>query len=122
MPRSSPAGYRPGNKEQGYVLRKLLRRLAMMGGSLDHPFFTEELVRQQRLHERYAQLKPKHPDKPAQWWFDTHGIDIADMERRDYPPFPSDAEKLGLAHPGGVLHVDIGFHGRLDEDRAGHGR
>lgn len=77
------SGYRPGNKEQGYVLRKLLRRLAMMGGSLDHPFFTEELVRQQRLHERYAQLKPKHPDKPAQWWFDTHGIDIADMERRD---------------------------------------
>lgn len=29
----------PGNKEQGYVLRKLLRRIYKMGGTLDHPFF-----------------------------------------------------------------------------------
>lgn len=77
------SGYRPGNTEQGYVLRKLLRRLAVMGASLDHPFFKAELARQQRLHERYVQLKPKHPDKPAQWWFDTHGIDVVEMERRD---------------------------------------
>ncbi|QND54253.1 hypothetical protein HB779_15820 [Phyllobacterium sp. 628] len=76
------SGYSPGNKEQGYILRKLLRRLALSDGFLDHPFFHDELVRQERLRQHYAKLKPKHPDKPAEWWFDTHGIDIGDMEGR----------------------------------------
>lgn len=77
------SGYRPGNKEQGYVLRKLLRRLAVSGGHLDHPFFRDELRRQERLRERYTRLKPRHPDKSAQWWFDTHGIDVAELESAD---------------------------------------
>jgi alanyl-tRNA synthetase len=74
------SGYRPGNKQQGYVLRKLLRQLWVSGGSLDHRFFHDEVERQKRLRERYKQLKPQYPDKPTEWWFDTHGIEIADME------------------------------------------
>jgi alanyl-tRNA synthetase len=74
------SGYRPGPKTQGYVLRKLLRRLWAIGGSLDHPYFGAEAARQQRLRDRYARLKPHHPDKPPDWWFDTHGIDLDEVE------------------------------------------
>ena len=73
------SGYRPGNKEQGYVLRKLLRRIHKMGGTLDHPFFAEEVERQQRLRAKYLRLRDRHPGMSADWWFDTHGIDLSDI-------------------------------------------
>jgi alanyl-tRNA synthetase len=73
------SGYRPGNKEQGYVLRKLLRRIYVMGGTLDHPFFDEEVERQKRLRANYLRLRDRHSDKSPEWWFDTHGIDVAEM-------------------------------------------
>ncbi len=68
----------PGNKEQGYVLRKLLRRIYKMGGTLDHPFFRKRSnarrgrVQYLRLRHRYAEMSPD-------WWFDTHGIDLSDI-------------------------------------------
>ncbi|AIC31575.1 UNVERIFIED_ORG: alanyl-tRNA synthetase [Rhizobium etli] len=74
------SGYRPGNKEQGYVLRKLLRRIHRMGGTLDHPFFGEEVERQKRLGAKYLRLRDRYCDKGAEWWFDTHGIDLSDIE------------------------------------------
>ncbi len=73
------SGYRPGNKEQGYVLRKLLRRIHWLGGTLDHPFFDDEVERQKRLRGKYLRLRNRHSDKSPEWWFDTHGIDVADM-------------------------------------------
>ena len=73
------SGYRPGGKEQGYVLRKLLRRLHAVGGMLDHAFFREEVERQSRLVEKYERLRHKHPDKSPEWWFDTHGVDVETM-------------------------------------------
>ena len=76
------SGYRPGNKEQGYVLRKLLRRLYRRGGTLDHRFFREEVARQERLRARYLRLRDRHPGMSPEWWFDTHGIDISDIEER----------------------------------------
>jgi len=74
--------YRPGNKQQGYVLRKLLRRLWISGGSLDHRYFHDEVERQKRLRKRYNRLKRQYPDKSPEWWFDTHGIDVAEMEEQ----------------------------------------
>ncbi|TWB07928.1 tRNA synthetase class II (A) [Rhizobium sp. ERR 1071] len=76
------SGYRPGNKEQGYVLRKLLRRIHVIGGTLDHPYFEQEVERQERLRSRYRRLRDKHPDMSPEWWFDTHGIDVAEMHER----------------------------------------
>ncbi|MBB5666086.1 alanyl-tRNA synthetase [Rhizobium leguminosarum] len=73
------SGYRPGNKEQGYVLRKLLRRIHKMGGTLDHPFFTEEVERQKRLRAKYLRLRDRHAEMSPDWWFDTHGIDLAEL-------------------------------------------
>ena len=70
------SGYGPGGKEQGYVLRKLLRRINSLGGGLDHPFFEDEVQRQEKLVHRYQRLRVKHPDKSPEWWFDTHGVDL----------------------------------------------
>jgi hypothetical protein len=61
------SGYRPSNKEQGYVLRKLLRSIYMMGGTLDHPFFDEEVERQKRLRTDYLRLRDRHSDKSPEW-------------------------------------------------------
>ncbi|WP_438617953.1 alanine--tRNA ligase-related protein [Oryzifoliimicrobium ureilyticus] len=73
------SGYEPSNKEQGYVLRKLLRRLHKLGGAIDHRFFQMEVDRQARLREKYQRLRMRYPDQSSQWWFDTHGIDLSEM-------------------------------------------
>ena len=74
------SGFKPGPQKQGYVLRRLLRQLYKGGGSIEHPFFTKEVERQEKSKVRYERLKIKHRDKPKEWWFDTHGIDLDEME------------------------------------------
>jgi hypothetical protein len=74
------SGYQPGNKEQGYVLRKLLRLIHRMGGRLDHPFFEAEIGRQALLRANYLRLRGRYAGMSPRWWFETHGIELADME------------------------------------------
>lgn len=73
------SGFKPGPQKQGYILRKLLRQLYIGGGSIEHPFFIKEIERQEKTKARYERLKDKHSDKPKEWWFDTHGIDLDEM-------------------------------------------
>jgi alanyl-tRNA synthetase len=73
-------GYSPSNTKQGYVLRKLLRLLWKRGDSLNHPYFLQEVKRQERIKKVYDRLLPKNLDKNKEWWYDTHGIDITDIE------------------------------------------
>jgi alanyl-tRNA synthetase len=73
------SGYKPSNIQQGYVLRKILREINSIGGSLSHEYFNDEIERQLKIRERYERLKDKHQDKPKEWWFDTHGINISDI-------------------------------------------
>tara|TARA_Y100000389_G_scaffold189963_1_gene214283 strand:- start:3777 stop:4619 length:843 start_codon:yes stop_codon:yes gene_type:complete len=73
------AGFKPGPQKQGYVLRKLLRKLYSEGGSIEHDFFQKEIERQEKVKARYERLKDKHQDKPKEWWFDTHGIDLDEI-------------------------------------------
>lgn len=73
------SGYKPSNLKQGYVLRKLLRELWKIGGSMDNQFFTDEIQRQKKILEKYEHLKHKHSDKPKEWWFDTHGINLDEI-------------------------------------------
>lgn len=70
------SGYKPGPKQQGYILRKLLRTLVNKGGNLDHEFFFQEQERQKKTKKRYENLKDRYKDKSESWWYDTHGIDI----------------------------------------------
>jgi len=70
------SGYYPSNVKQGYVLRKLLRELVKIGGTMEHKYFALEKQRQEKLTHAYHKLKRRYPDKPKEWWYDTHGIDI----------------------------------------------
>lgn len=70
------SGYKPSANNQGYILRKLIRKLYMLGGSLEHQFFNDEIDRQIKIDIKYHRLKDKYSDKSKQWWWDTHGIDI----------------------------------------------
>ena len=68
------AGYEPGNKKQGYVLRRLLKELSHT--DLVLPYLKEEQERQIKIKKRYESLKNKFPDKTREWWFETHGIEV----------------------------------------------
>jgi alanyl-tRNA synthetase len=74
------SGFKPSNLRQGYVLRKLLREIYKLGLELDHEFFKDEILRQTKIKERYEKLKHKHIGMSKEWWYDTHGIDIDDMD------------------------------------------
>ena len=58
------------------MLRKLLRQLFRLGGSITHPFFQAEVVRHR---DHYKKLLSRHGDKSPAWWFNTHGIDVRDL-------------------------------------------
>jgi len=73
------SGYKPSNIKQGYVLRKLLRELWKMGGELDHIYFTNEIIRQKNILNKYDKLKSKYTDKSKEWWYDTHGINLDEL-------------------------------------------
>lgn len=72
------SGITPGNTQQGYVLRKILRRLDKAGGNLEHAFFRNEQTKRIKAAERYRRLLPKHADKSPAWWWETHGITVGE--------------------------------------------
>ena len=74
------SGYEPSNLKQGYVLRKLLRELWRIGGTLEHPYFEEENIRQNKILIKYNRLKDKHANKSKAWWYDTHGINLDEIQ------------------------------------------
>lgn len=70
------SGFKPGNTKQDYILRKLLRLSHKNKIEIDHKFYEDEVLRQEKLLIKWEKLKDKHKDKPKEWWFDTHGIDL----------------------------------------------
>lgn len=73
------SGFKPSNLKQGYVLRKLLRELWINKWSIDHPYFQEEILRQEKILVKYLRLKDKFSHMPKEWWYDTHGIILEDV-------------------------------------------
>lgn len=70
------SGFAPGNNKQGYILKKLLRLCHKNDVVIDHNFYRDEVVRQEKILVKWERLKDKHKDKPKEWWWDTHGIDL----------------------------------------------
>jgi alanyl-tRNA synthetase len=69
-------GFILGNKQHGYVLRRLMRLLYKKGGTMNNVYFQQEVERQEQILQKYSKLKERYKDKPKEWWFDTHGIDL----------------------------------------------
>jgi len=72
-------GYRPSNLKQGYVLRKLLRKIWSKGLKIEHEFFQQEIDRQIKILEKYNRLKDRFKDMPKEWWYSTHGINLDEV-------------------------------------------
>jgi len=70
------SGFTPTYNKQGSILRKLLRMCYLKNIIIDHPFYEQEILRQEKILNRYNNLKDKHKDKDRNWWMSTHGIDI----------------------------------------------
>lgn len=70
------SGFKPSNKQHGYILRKLIRRLYRLGEIIENQLFLDEVNRIEKLKDRYKKLLPKNIDKSIEWWWDTHGIII----------------------------------------------
>lgn len=79
------SGYYPSNKEQGYMLRKLLRELYRLHSNWDNEHYLKEKERQDKVISKYHNIKDKdkYKDKDKEWWFDTMGVDIDFIKRLD---------------------------------------
>lgn len=77
------SGYYPSNKEQGYMLRKLLRELYKLGSNWGNEHYLAEKKRQDKVLATYNRLKDKkkYQDKTNEWWFDTMGVDVEFIEQ-----------------------------------------
>ena len=73
------SGFIPSNVKQGYVLRKLLRLCHKLGIIIEHKFYIDEKIRQEKIIKNYESLKDKFKNKPKEWWYDTHGINLDEM-------------------------------------------
>jgi alanyl-tRNA synthetase len=73
------SGYTPSNTKQGYVLRKILREIYSSGGEIDNKYYHDEIIRQERIRQKYDKLKLKYSHMSKEWWFDTHGINLDDF-------------------------------------------
>jgi hypothetical protein len=72
------SGYLPTYNKQGSILRKLLRICYLEGIVIEHKFYEDEILRQQKIIDKYHRMKekPKFQYKDKEWWFNTLGLDI----------------------------------------------
>lgn len=71
-------GIKPANKLQGYILRKLIRKAVRLGSVwVNHEEYDKEVLAIKKTSEKFKRLWDKHKDQPMEWWWDTHGIDLA---------------------------------------------
>jgi alanyl-tRNA synthetase len=73
------SGFKPGNNKQGYILRKLLRICQKDGIKINHKFYEDEIIRQDKIIKKYNKIKNRNTNKSKEWWYETHGIDLDDI-------------------------------------------
>jgi len=77
------SGFKPTYNKQGSLLRRLLRICYLQNIEINHQYYLDEIKRQERILEKWNRLKDKHKDKSKDWWWNTHGIDINQIEDGD---------------------------------------
>jgi len=72
------SGFTPTYNKQGSLLRKLLRICYLEKIEVPHQFYQDEILRQQKIIEKYNRMKekPKFKNMSKEFWFNTLGIDI----------------------------------------------
>lgn len=71
------SGITTSNNKQGYILKKLIRKLIKKGIILEkYPIFMTEVEKVKKQLEKFNRLYPKNMDKSKEWWWDTHGIQL----------------------------------------------
>lgn len=72
------SGFTPTYNKQGSILRKLLRVCYLDKIEINHQYYYDEIIRQEKIIEKYnrMKIKPKFKDKDKDWWFNTVGIDL----------------------------------------------
>lgn len=72
------SGFTPTYNKQGSLLRKLLRICYLENIVIDHPFYQQEIERQEKIIQKYNRMKqkPKFQNKDRDFWFNTLGLDI----------------------------------------------
>jgi alanyl-tRNA synthetase len=75
------SGVQPGPRQQGYVLRSLIREHLRTGHPLpDHPVIATERQRRERLLQRMPQVLRRFPGRSPEYYWETHGIHPEDWE------------------------------------------
>lgn len=69
-------GVKPSGNNQGYILRKILRKIDRKNGFMNENFFAEERNKRLACIDRYNKLIKNNLDKSKEWWMDTHGVDV----------------------------------------------
>jgi len=72
-------GILPGPTKQGYILRRLIRKIIVENGYWNNELFDKEKDRFLKQQKKYNQLSKKHNNQPSEWWWETHGIDITGL-------------------------------------------
>lgn len=67
------SGVVPSTSQQGYVLRKLIRK-GIEGVLPDHPLVSKERQRIERIRRDVPRLLRKHPTSPPEFFWETYGI------------------------------------------------
>lgn len=72
------SGYYPTYNKQGSILRKLLRICYLDDIKIEHEFYEQEIIRQEKIIQKYNRMKekPKFKNMTKEWWFNTLGIDL----------------------------------------------
>ena len=70
------SGFTPTYNKQGSLLRKLLRICYLDNIVIEHPFYEDEIKRQEKIFNKWNRLKDKYKDKSKEWWWSTFGIDL----------------------------------------------
>jgi alanyl-tRNA synthetase len=76
------SGIYPSNNNHGYILKKLIRILIRKGEEIESGIFQNEKIKFEKMIQRYHKLKTKekNQNQSKEWWFDTHGIIIDEIE------------------------------------------